>query len=113
MRVDSHIHFWRFHPEEYPWMSADMQVLKRDCLPEDVRPLLDARSIDSCVAVQARMSEQETDFLLQLAAQHPWVAAVIGWVDLCDDELAQRLDRIHVAKSPLMPGCCRSSLAFV
>lgn len=93
MRVDSHIHFWRFDADQYPWMSADMQVLKRDCLPEDVRPILDQQGIDACVAVQARMSEQETDFLLDLAVRHPWIAAVIGWVDLRDEQLSRRLDR--------------------
>jgi L-fuconolactonase len=93
MRVDSHIHFWRFDPREYPWMSADMQVLKRDRLPDDVRPLLDQAGIDGCVAVQARMSEPETDFLLDLALRYPWIVAVIGWVNLCDGQLARRLER--------------------
>ncbi|MBL8268783.1 amidohydrolase family protein [Steroidobacter sp.] len=91
MRVDSHIHFWRYDSQEYPWISADMQGLKRDLLPEDVRPLLDAAGIDSCIAVQARVAERETDFLLDLAGQYPWVAGVIGWVDLSSDSLAQRL----------------------
>ena len=93
MRVDSHVHFWRFDPREYPWMSADMQVLKRDRLPDDVRPLLDQAGIDSCVAVQARMIEPETDFLLDLAVRYRWIAAVIGWVNLCDEQLARRLER--------------------
>lgn len=93
MRVDSHIHFWRFDPREYPWMSADMQVLKRDRLPDDVRPLLDRARIDSCVAVQARMSEPETDFLLDLSVRYPWIVAVIGWVNLCDEQLGRRLER--------------------
>lgn len=93
MRVDSHIHFWRFDPREYPWMSADMQALKRDRLPEDVRPLLERAGIDRCVAVQARMSEPETDFLLDLAVRYSWIAAVIGWVNLCDEQLARRLAR--------------------
>jgi len=98
MRIDSHVHFWRFAADEYPWMSADMQVLKHDRLPEDVRPLLDRQGIDACVAVQARMSEQETDFLLDLAARHPWIAAVIGWVDLIDARLPERLERWRDAK---------------
>lgn len=74
-------------------MSADMQVLKRDRLPDDVRPLLDQAGIDSCVAVQARMIEPETDFLLDLAVRYRWIAAVIGWVNLCDEQLARRLER--------------------
>ena len=73
-------------------MSADMQVLKRDRLPDDVRPLLDQAGIDSCVAVQARMSEPETDFLLDLALRYPWIVAVIGWVNLCDAQLTRRLE---------------------
>lgn len=93
MRIDAHQHFWRFDPAEYPWMDADMQVLRRDWLPEDLRPLLEARRIDACIAVQARASEAETDFLLMLATQYAWIGGVVGWVDLRADDLPQRLAR--------------------
>ena len=93
IRVDSHMHFWRFHRDGYPWMSDDMQVLMCDRLPVDARPLLDRQNIDQVVAVQARVNEQETDFLLDLAVRHSWIGAVIGWVDLRDANLAQALDR--------------------
>ncbi|MET0497330.1 MAG: amidohydrolase family protein [Steroidobacteraceae bacterium] len=93
MRVDSHMHFWRFHGDDYPWMSDAMQVLKCDRLPGEARPLLDRQNIDQGVAVQARVSEQETDFLLDLAARNPWIGAVIGWVDLRNANLQQSLDR--------------------
>jgi L-fuconolactonase len=96
--------------------------LKRDWLPDDVRPLLDAVHVDSCVAVQARMSEQETDFLLDLAARYPWIAAVIGWVDLCDPKLAQRLAQWeqsgkligfrHVLQNDLNAGALVASAEF-
>lgn len=95
MRVDSHVHFWRFDPLDYPWMSADMDAIKRDRLPADTRPLLDESNIDACIAVQARMQERETDFLLGLAQAHPWIAAVIGWADLADEQLPERLGRWH------------------
>ncbi|MET0534132.1 MAG: amidohydrolase family protein [Steroidobacter sp.] len=93
MRVDSHMHFWRFDPTQYSWIGAQMDVLRRDRLPDEAWPLLTSRNIDRCVAVQARMSEQETDFLLGLASGYSWIAAVIGWVDLCDERLSQRLER--------------------
>jgi L-fucono-1,5-lactonase len=93
MRIDSHVHFWRFIPEDYPWMSAEMDVLKRDRLPANARKLLDDNQIDACIAVQARMHEGETDFLLGLARNYPWIAGVIGWVDLIDDQLPDRLER--------------------
>jgi L-fuconolactonase len=93
MRIDAHQHFWRYRREDFPWMDARMDVLQRDWLPQDLRPLLDMHRIDACIAVQARADEQETDFLLGLAAAHPWIAAVVGWVDLRADDLTHRLER--------------------
>lgn len=93
LRIDAHQHFWRYNAEAYPWMSADMDVLRRDWLPQDLRPLLDAQGIDACIAVQARADEEETDFLLGLAQRHTWIAGVIGWVGLRADDLDVRLAR--------------------
>lgn len=101
MRIDAHQHFWRYDADAYPWMDAGMGVLQRDWLPADLRPLLDAQGIDACIAVQARAEEAETEFLLQLARDHDWIAAVIGWVDLragdLDARLAQWSDRAKLA----------------
>jgi L-fuconolactonase len=93
LRIDAHQHFWRYDADSYPWMSAGMGVLRRDWMPRDLRPLLDAQGIDGCIAVQARASETETDFLLELARSHEWIAAVIGWVDLYAEDLDARLER--------------------
>jgi L-fuconolactonase len=98
MRVDSHVHFWRFEPDEYPWISAEMEVLKRDRLPAEARIAFDEQRIDRCVAVQARENEQETDFLLALASTYDWIGAVIGWVDLTHARLSQRLEHWADAK---------------
>jgi L-fuconolactonase len=91
MRVDAHQHFWRYNADAYPWMSDAMEVLRRDYLPEDLRPLLDARHVDKCIAVQARASEDETAFLLELSERHDWIAAVIGWLDLRSTDFEARL----------------------
>ena len=72
-RVDAHQHFWRFDPAAYGWIGDDMAVLKRDFLPAELRFELDIRHIGGSVAVQARASEAETDFLLGLAAANPWI----------------------------------------
>jgi L-fuconolactonase len=55
--------------------------------------LLDAQRIEQCIAVQARTTEEETDFLLALAAEYPWIVTVIGWVDLRAEDLQRRVDR--------------------
>ena len=69
-KIDSHQHFWKYHPEKDAWISDDMKVIQRDFLPKDLEPLLKANHIDGCIAVQADQSEEETYFLLQLATEN-------------------------------------------
>lgn len=92
MRIDSHQHFWQFDPIRDAWIDSSMQKIARDFLPKDLKPLLEQNQIDGCVAVQADQSEVETQFLLDLAAQNPFIKGVVGWVDLRTDDLSERLE---------------------
>jgi L-fuconolactonase len=91
MRIDSHQHFWRYQAERDAWISDQMSVLKRDFLPSNLIPELEANGMDGCVAVQADQSEQETLFLLDLADRHSTIKGVVGWVDLRSQDLPARL----------------------
>ena len=93
MKIDTHQHYWRYLPEEFGWISDDMPVLQRDCMPADCETQMHFAGVDRVVAVQARSVERETDFLLKLAAEHPHIAGVVGWADLAEPGLADRLDR--------------------
>src|SRR5512147_2892129 len=90
-RIDAHQHFWRYSPATHGWIDERMAVLKRDFLPEDLRPLLRAQGFDRCVAVQASQSLDETRFLLDLADRHDFIGAVVGWVDLRSAEVEAQL----------------------
>lgn len=83
MKVDAHQHFWRYDTAQYGWIDDTMAALRRDFLPGDLAPLLRGAGFDACVAVQARQTLEETRVLLDLAERHPFVAGVVGWVDLC------------------------------
>ncbi|UII34572.1 amidohydrolase family protein [Fulvivirga ulvae] len=91
MRIDAHQHFWQYHPVKEGWITDDMQVIRRDFMPTDLKPLLDEHALDGCVAVQADQSENETLFLLELAATHDWIKGVIGWLDLQEPDLEEQL----------------------
>ena len=93
MRVDAHQHYWRFDAVRDSWITPDMGVLRRDFLPGDVEPFLEAAGIDAVVAVQADQSDVETAFLLSLAAQHAFIRGVVGWVDFRAPDLSDRLAR--------------------
>ncbi|TCW79794.1 amidohydrolase [Burkholderia sp. SRS-46] len=89
MRIDAHQHFWRYRADDYPWIGAGMDVLARDRLPDELRPLLEAQAFDASIAVQARAGRDETGFLLDLARDDARIAGVVGWEDLRSPRLAE------------------------
>ena len=66
-RIDSHQHFWNYHPAKHVWMNDDMAVLKKNYSPDELEPLLKNCNLNGCVAVQANQAEEENEFLLKLA----------------------------------------------
>jgi L-fuconolactonase len=94
VRIDAHQHFWRYDAGEYAWISEALSPLRRDFLPQDLGPLLRSRGLDGCVAVQARQTVAESDWLLELADAAPFVRGVVGWVDLRDGGAAAELARL-------------------
>ena len=61
-----------------------MESLRRDFLPADLQGALGAARFDGTIAVQARQSVAETDWLLDLARQSPFIRGVVGWVPLAE-----------------------------
>jgi L-fuconolactonase len=92
MRIDAHQHFWRYNANRDRWITDNMAALKNDFLPEQLIPELKAGDIQGCIAVQTDQSEDETNFLLDLAGRHDLIQGVVGWVDLCAGNVAERLD---------------------
>lgn len=81
-RIDSHQHFWALARGDYAWLTPALPALFRDFGPGELAPLLAGHGIAASIAVQAAATEAETRFLLELAAATPFVAGVVGWVDL-------------------------------
>jgi len=102
MKIDAHQHFWKFNPQRDTWINEEMCVLKHHFLPEDLRPILQEHQFDGCVAVQADTSEKETNFLLQLAEDNDFIKGVVGWLDLCDENIDARLH--HFSKFKKLKG---------
>lgn len=91
--IDAHHHFWQYDPDQYPWIADDMDVLRRDYLPDDLRALAETSGVDGVVTVQARQTLEETDWLLETAEAHDWIRGVVGWAPLIDENLTTILHR--------------------
>ena len=95
MDIDTHNHFWIYDPLEYDWIDGSMSLLKRNYLPEEFSNVLANAAIGGCIAVQARQSDAETDWLLKLSDEFKIIKGVIGWVDLCNLNLHEFLEQKH------------------
>jgi L-fuconolactonase len=94
LQVDTHQHFWNYDPAEYAWIDDRMTPLRRDFLPLDARREMDAIGVIACIAVQVRQTLEETAWLLELADEFPFIAGVIGWVDLQAPDVDAQLARV-------------------
>jgi len=101
MLIDSHQHYWRYDPRAYPWMTEDLARLKQDFLPEDLSALLNGHQFNGAIAVQARHSLDETHQLIRWAGEGAGTNAVVGWVDIQKEDLAEQLAYL---RHPLLRG---------
>ncbi|HEV7335521.1 MAG TPA: amidohydrolase family protein [Bosea sp. (in: a-proteobacteria)] len=107
MRIDAHQHFWSLARGDYGWLTPALGVIHRDFGPDDLEPLLARHGICRTILVQAAPTEAETAFLLDLAANTPFVAGVVGWADFDADNAAERIaelagNRLLVGLRPMV-----------
>jgi len=100
--VDAHQHFWKYNAVDYGWIDNTMSTLRRDFLPQDLQNEINKNAIDFIVAVQARQTLGETEWLLNLAEQNPFIKAVVGWVDLKANALEETLQ--DLCRNPKFKG---------
>ena len=96
--IDAHQHFWQLDlPFDYAWLNAPAHVpIRRDFLPEHLEPLLRSASVGYSIFVQTQHNLDENRWALDLADHHPFIAGVVGWVDLagpdCEGQLLELLE---------------------
>jgi L-fuconolactonase len=91
LKIDSHQHYWLYHPIKDAWITDELKVIQKDFLPVDVWPVMQQNGVSGCVAVQADQSEDENDFLLGLAQKYSFIKGIVGWVSLQADNIEERL----------------------
>ena len=89
MKIDSHHHFWKYDPQTYSWMNDQMEILKKDYLPDDLHINIIEAKIDGVVSVQADQSLNETEDLLHFAETYDFILGVVGWFPLADPKVEE------------------------
>lgn len=91
MKIDAHQHFWNYDAGEYPWITDEKSVLKRNFLPADLAQEQKKVSFDGSIAVQARQTIVESRWLLELAEHDTRIKGIVGWVDLRSEKIEEQL----------------------
>ncbi|MEM9019158.1 MAG: amidohydrolase family protein [Planctomycetota bacterium] len=99
--IDSHHHLWDYDPEQYPWIPPGSE-LQRSYGLDDLAEHRGSYNVQATIAIQARQTLEETDWLIDLAKQYPLCRGVVGWVPLQDEGIEGVLERY--ADEPLLKG---------
>ena len=100
--IDSHVHFWHYDKKRYNWITKEMKELHQDYLPKQLELTLKRNGVKGVVAVQADQTEVETLFLQELSKTHSFIKGVVGWVDLTDNNIHNRLQ--YFSQFPIIKG---------
>ena len=110
--VDAHHHIWR--QMDLPWLMGPMQprifgpydAIRRDYRIEEYLQDIEDAGIGKSVYVQANWApdqfEEEVAWLQSVADSHGWPHAIVGYVDLLQDDVSADLRSLR--KHPLMRG---------
>jgi L-fuconolactonase len=93
-KIDAHHHLWKYSAAEYPWISENMDTLRRDFLIQDLVGVLEESHIQGVITVQATQTLAGTRWLLDLARSYDFIRGVVGWVALADPKVGREMERL-------------------
>lgn len=100
--LDAHQHFWSVARRDHAWLTPDYAPLNHDFGPEELAPLMKEVGVTHTVLVQAAETEDETDWLLEIAGRTDFILGVVGWLDMLAEDFANRLE--HYIRRPKWVG---------
>jgi L-fuconolactonase len=86
--IDTHVHVWNFDRVRYEWLEGDTSVLNRSYHIEELEEQRLPAGVTGGILVQAANNREDTDWMLEVAANTDWINGVVGWLPLMDPEAA-------------------------
>jgi L-fuconolactonase len=103
MIIDTHTHFYDpTRPQGVPWPPADNALLYRTVLPEHYKALAVPEGVTGTIVVEASAWPEDNAWILDLAAQEPYIVGLVGHIDPDRPEFGAELARF--AAHPLFRG---------
>lgn len=80
--LDTHVHIWNFERAEYSWLKGNTSILNRSYYVEELEEERNKAGVTDGVLVQAANNFEDTDWMLEVAANTDWIRGVVGWLPL-------------------------------
>jgi predicted TIM-barrel fold metal-dependent hydrolase len=101
--IDSHTHFYDpTRPQGVPWPPRQEKLLYRKVLPADYRALPKPTPVAGTVVVEASAWIEDNQWILDLAANDPFIVGFVGHLTLGADDFPANLERF--ARNPVFRG---------
>ena len=101
--IDAHQHVWDPAIAEYDWLVHEPPAINRAIGFDELEPELVGAGVDFTVLVESADNAEDTQLMVDTAAQHLRVAAIVGWVPLENPQRARATIERYAA-DPLMVG---------
>ena len=95
MKIDAGVYFWKYAKTFRHPLIRENKIMQQQYLPEQLTQSLHRNGLDGCIAVAAEQEEVETRFLAELALTHTEIRGVIGWIDLYNPDVAEKIQTFH------------------
>ncbi|GGD29946.1 metal-dependent hydrolase [Microbacterium faecale] len=89
--IDAHQHVWDPARGDYGWLAGEPDSINRAFTLEELLPELRAAGVDRVVQVQSADHVQDTELMLESAARHEEVAAIVAYAPLGRPDDAARI----------------------
>lgn len=103
MIIDTHTHFYDpTRPEGVPWPNPNDDLLYRTVMPDDYKKLAVPEGVTGTVVVEASRWVEDNQWILDLAANEPFIVGFVGNLSPNDDDFEANLNRFSA--NPLFRG---------
>jgi L-fuconolactonase len=94
--IDAHHHLWDPVTRRHGWLAGpEFGPLRRTFGPAELRSEAERAGVDGTVLVLVLTSAGESADFRAAASASELIRGVVGWVDLCAPDIADRLDRMR------------------
>lgn len=96
--IDTHHHLWDTAKTDYPWMTKELDAIRRRFDTDDLVAVTEPAGVTGTVLVQTISSFEESQEFLAIADDTELILGVVAWVDLTSPDVSDHINQLKGGK---------------